>query len=199
MLEFLGIAAIAVLMHIVTLEEPKEVVILLAEDDGSTGTVLVSSGDSQVRLDKAGQGTEFGADAPPTETVIYAEDRIAALFGAALSAQPIVPAHFQLYFKHDSNSLTEESSGVLPGILEEIKRRPSPEIVIIGHTDTMGPAQYNQQLGLQRAQLIYDAIVDIGANPSQIRIESHGEANPLIPTADEVLEPKNKRVEVSVR
>lgn len=199
MLEFLGIAAIAMLMHVFMMDEPKAVVILLAEDDGSVGSVLVSSGDQEVRLDQAGQGTELRTSKPPAETTTYSQDKITALFGAALSAQPIVPARFLLYFKHDSNELTDDSSNALPGILEEIKRRPSPQIVIIGHTDTMGPAQYNQQLGFQRAQLIYDAFVGIGADPSQIKIESHGEANPLVATADEVMEPKNKRVEVSVR
>lgn len=199
MLEFLAIAVIAAFVHVMTVEEPKEVVILLAEADGTTGAVVVSSGDKELRLDKAGQGTEFGADAPPTQTFVASEDQIASLFGDAIAAQPMPPARFQLYFRHNSNELTPDSSNALPGILEEIKRRPAPEIFIIGHTDTMGAAQYNQQLGFQRAQLIYDAIVAIGADPAQIRMESHGESNPLIPTGDEVLEPRNKRVEVSVR
>ena len=200
MLEIIGIAAVAIFMHFATYDPgPKEVVVLLAEDDGSTGAVIVSSGDKSLRLDQAGQATGFDDKNPLSQAYLVTQDKIAALFGDALAAQPMPPRHFLLYFRNDSNELVPESAASLPSILEEIKHRPAPQIVIIGHTDTAGAASYNQQLGFQRAQLIYEAIVGIGANPSQITIESHGESNPIMPTADNVHEPKNRRVEVSVR
>lgn len=199
MLELIGIAALAIFMHIVnTPDGPQQLVVLLAEDDGSTGSVVVSSGGQEQQLDQAGQATRFGAEAPATPFAI-SQDQIAVVFGDAIGAQPTLPAKFLLYFEHNSNQLVPASAAALPQILEEIAQRPVPEIVIIGHTDTRGAQQYNHQMGFQRAQVIYDAIVRIGADPERIRIESHGESNLLVPTEDEVLEARNRRVEVSVR
>lgn len=200
MLEFIGLAVVAVLVHVFMMDDgPKQIVVLLAEEDGSTGSVVVSSGDQTLSLDQAGQATEFSVSKPPSEAYVLSADRISSLFGDALAAQPKLPRQFLLYFQHNSNDLVPDSAAALPEILYEIKERPVPQIVIIGHTDTKGSTSYNQQLGFERAQLIYDAIVSIGADPSQIRIESHGESNLLVNTPDDVLEPKNRRVEVSVR
>jgi outer membrane protein OmpA-like peptidoglycan-associated protein len=52
---------------------------------------------------------------------------------------------------------------------------------------------------MRRAEMIRKQLVDIGLDPTLIEIVSHGEADLLIKTADEVPEPRNRRVEISVR
>jgi outer membrane protein OmpA-like peptidoglycan-associated protein len=74
-----------------------------------------------------------------------------------------------------------------------------PDLTVVGHTDTTGSAEANIELGRSRATLIRDRLVAAGLDGRLISVVSHGEADLLVPTPDETAEPKNRRVEVSVR
>jgi outer membrane protein OmpA-like peptidoglycan-associated protein len=54
-------------------------------------------------------------------------------------------------------------------------------------------------LALERAQEVAQWLISEGVDANIIEISSHGEENPVVPTKDEVAEPKNRRVEVNVR
>ena len=84
-------------------------------------------------------------------------------------------------------------------IFAEIARRPAPEIAVIGHTDRVGSVQSNDALSLRRAQKIRDDMVKLGVPADQIQVAGRGEREPLVATEDEVAEPRNRRVEISVR
>jgi outer membrane protein OmpA-like peptidoglycan-associated protein len=74
-----------------------------------------------------------------------------------------------------------------------------PEIAVVGHTDTMGTAGSNIELGLRRANAIRSVLIDAGVDAALIEATSHGEADLLVKTADEVPEPRNRRVDITVR
>jgi outer membrane protein OmpA-like peptidoglycan-associated protein len=80
-----------------------------------------------------------------------------------------------------------------------VKQRPSPDVIIIGHTDTTGTAVSNSALGMKRAVAIRNRLVEAGLDPSFVEATSHGEADLLVQTADNVAEPRNRRVEITVR
>lgn len=80
-----------------------------------------------------------------------------------------------------------------------IQERQSTDISVVGHTDRVGTREYNYKLGLERAHLIRNRLVRLGVREDHIEIDSHGEDNPLVKTADEVRESRNRRVEVIVR
>ena len=86
-----------------------------------------------------------------------------------------------------------------PGVFGELKKRPSPEITVIGHTDRLGPDQANDTLSLQRAQRVKELLIQRGVAAERISVAGRGEREPLVPTADEVAEPRNRRVEINVR
>ena len=73
------------------------------------------------------------------------------LFGAALAALPPAPRHFTLQFRFESDALTAESTALVPEILTAVKALAVPEVVVVGHTDTMGDRKANIALGLKRA------------------------------------------------
>ena len=79
------------------------------------------------------------------------------------------------------------------------KDRAFPDVAVIGHTDTTGTSAINFQLGLRRANAIRSRLVETGVDASVIEVSSHGEADLLVKTADEVPESRNRRVEISVR
>ena len=68
-----------------------------------------------------------------------------------------------------------------------------------GHTDTTGNAQNNAELGMRRANVVRSMLVQTGLSTLMIDVRSHGEAELLVPTADNVSEPRNRRVEITVR
>jgi outer membrane protein OmpA-like peptidoglycan-associated protein len=104
-----------------------------------------------------------------------------------------------LHFQFQSDALTEESTALLPEILRAVKGLSVPEVVIIGHTDTMGEPRANLALGLKRAISVRDRLVEAGLAPSTIEVTSHGEADLLVKTPDNTPEPRNRRVEITVR
>ncbi len=121
------------------------------------------------------------------------------LFGGVISTLPPAPEHFTLHFRFESDELTEESRIVLQRILDAVRKRPASEVAVIGHTDAAGTPANNFALGLKRAQMIYKLLAGEGLDTSLIEVTSHGEGDPLVRTADGVLEPRNRRVEISIR
>jgi outer membrane protein OmpA-like peptidoglycan-associated protein len=71
--------------------------------------------------------------------------------------------------------------------------------VVVGHTDNLGPPEYNYELGLKRAAVVRDQLVAIGVDPAVIEVTSHGANNPLLRNRPNAGQPSNRRVEVTVR
>jgi outer membrane protein OmpA-like peptidoglycan-associated protein len=133
------------------------------------------------------------------ETGTVTTQEVQSAFGAALSAQPPRPLSFTLYFQEGTDVLTTDSRQALDQVFVEIARRPAPEIVVIGHTDRVGTVAFNDALSLQRAIRVRTELVRLGLPAAVIQVEGRGEREPLVPTEDEVAEPRNRRVEIIVR
>jgi outer membrane protein OmpA-like peptidoglycan-associated protein len=189
----LGLAACAA--------EPKNLFVLLEEDDGTVGAIAVSNPQGERVLVAAGQATGMDAatDAPG-ETFTLEQDRITTLFGDVLDVQPEEPVKFLLYFQTGTTTLTDESERQIPSILAIVaQRRVKPRIAIVGHTDRAGSAAVNARLALRRAEAVREILFSYGIEAEAVELSSHGENNPVVPTPDGVAEPRNRRVEVTVR
>lgn len=178
----------------------RSMVILVPDPDGNVGQLSVANEGGQQILNQANQSVQVAdrKTAPGKVSTLSAEE-IQSTFSDALAAQPLPPVTFILYFLQDSNELTDESKALLPQIFQTIRKRGSTDIVISGHTDTVGEKEYNYKLALDRAQVTSDILVASGSVRAHISVTSHGEGNPLIKTADEIAEPKNRRVEVVIK
>ena len=71
--------------------------------------------------------------------------------------------------------------------------------ILIGFAAVAFGLAANVGLGLRRANVVRMRLIEAGVDASAINVTSHGEATLLVPTADDVSEPKNRRVEISVR
>jgi outer membrane protein OmpA-like peptidoglycan-associated protein len=80
-----------------------------------------------------------------------------------------------------------------------VKAWKAPEVTVIGHTDTTGSTASNYQLGLERAQSVRGLLLKAGLDASLVEAESHGEADLLRSTPDNTDEPRNRRVEITIR
>jgi outer membrane protein OmpA-like peptidoglycan-associated protein len=180
-------------------KRPTLIVLLPDPDTGTTGRIHVSNEFGSADMAAPRAATRVTADGAPGPLSTMSDADVKRLFGAALAALPPAPRHFTLHFQFESNALTEESTALLPEILRTVKRLSVPEVVVVGHSDTMGDARANLALGLKRAISVRDILVKAGLAPSTTQVTSHGEADLLVKTPDNTPEPRNRRVEITVR
>jgi outer membrane protein OmpA-like peptidoglycan-associated protein len=177
-----------------------EMFVLLPDPDGGAlgrASVMSPSGSMDLTTERSATQVSSGrAPAPPTA---LDEPDVQRIFGDALASLPPPPQYFNLYFRFESDDLTDEARELVPQILKLVTARPVPDIVVVGHTDTTGSTQTNFELGLKRATSVRNLLVEAGIDKSAIEVISHGELEPLIATPDDTLEPRNRRVEIAVR
>ena len=179
-------------------ETPALFIVVPSAADGHVGAIVVHHGGRSQVIDSAYGAQRLKADGT-LESARLDERAVKEQFGAVLAALPGVPATFTLYFLEGSDELTPQSRAELDNIFAELKRRPLPDIVVIGHTDTVGGLTYNDQLSLARAQRMREMLIGLGIPGERIEAAGRGEREPLVPTADNVSEPRNRRVEINVR
>ena len=181
-------------------EQPGQTLtVLLPDDDKTTGRANVSNSSGATDLTASREATVAYAGQPPTPATPMSEAEVRRIFGEALSALPPPPQQFTLYIRFESDTLTAESRSMVPEILQAIKDHPVPELLVIGHTDTKGTSAANYDLGRKRAEMVRAFLIEAGLDASAIAVASHGESDLLVPTADDVLEARNRRVDISVR
>lgn len=177
-----------------------DLIVLLPDDRGKTGAITVSGpGGSELLLSKPGQAVEVTQGGATGDPHILPQNEVDAMVGTALDSLPPRPRQYVFYFVRDDAALTPESGAEMRKALRAIARHGPVEISVVGHTDTVGTRSYNHRLGLERARAVAGLLAQTGIDSSILEISSHGENNPLAPTGDEVPEPRNRRVELTVR
>lgn len=174
-------------------------VVVVPGADGHVGAVTVTDASGQTVLDTpyAARGTTRGGTR--TERVEVSAFEVQQIFGAALAAQPKAPVAFRLYFLSDSLELTPDSREAFEGVFREIASRAAADTVVTGHTDTVGAQAYNDNLSRERAIAVRELLVRRGLNAASISVAGRGERELLVSTQDEAREPRNRRVEITVR
>lgn len=176
-----------------------ETVVLLPGAEGKIGAVRVTHGGQQRVLDTAYASTRLPGEGRLEDGGRLTPEQVQQRFGAALAAQPPRPVTFVLYFDGDSDRFTPTSQQDIPKIVQEIARHPASEIVVVGHTDRTGSLAYNDALSLRRAERVRERLIQVGIPNEHVRVAGRGEREPLVATDDEVAEPRNRRVEITVR
>jgi outer membrane protein OmpA-like peptidoglycan-associated protein len=203
----ISLAAIALLLsagcggkRVATPAPPRAQVVLLPDPDSAgPSAVTVTNPSGSVALTTPFDSTSVLATASPTAPVKMDEAEVQRQFGTVLAVLPPPTQHFNLYFRLDSAELTDESRAVLADVIRAVAGRTVPEVTAIGHTDTTGNADSNHKLGLDRAQTVRALLVKAGLDAMLVEVDSHGEADLLIKTPDNTAEPRNRRVEITIR
>lgn len=178
---------------------PPTKVVLLPDPDGKVGALLVNTASNQLILDSAnataglnGNGEAIKLPAEATEGQ--------ARFLPAMQSQPPRPRSFVVYFENGpAVEFVAAAGSVLKELRDYLASQPAPEITVIGHTDRVGTLQSNDVLSLNRANAVREFLQAEGISALSLEVSGRGEREPAAPTADEVPEPKNRRVEINVR
>ena len=181
---------------------PREYFALSSESGAPVGTMQIKSleGSEPVAPFTLDARTPVALrDGAGTRAADLDAAQLRSKFMAALGAQPLPPTRFTLYFNEGGDTLSVESQAEVSAILEAIKQRPAPDLQVIGHTDRVGSVKDNDKLSGKRAESIRQQLMARGIDADNIQAFGRGEREPLVSTADEVAEPRNRRVEIMVR
>ena len=177
----------------------EELVVVLPGHDGKVGGVIVrSEGGKERLLDSAWSANRIHTDGRP-EAMRMSQADVNTSFATTIEALPGKPTSFLLYFLEGKDEFTSESRAELDKVFRELKRRPAPDIMVIGHTDTVGGLTYNDKLSLARAERVREMLVALGLSSERIQAAGRGKRELLVNTDDNVSEPRNRRVEINVR
>jgi len=196
----MGCCVVVLMLALVGCAGKENLIVLMPDADGTVGAMELTNDGGSVTLAEAEKAIVVnGRQTKPSTPVEISAAETRALFQDALRAQPLAPQSFLLYFEFGTENLTAESRQLVEAILQSIQERDSQDISVIGHTDRAGDYEYNLALSLTRAESVRNLLVERGVSADYIQLSSHGEGNPLVPTADNVAEARNRRVEVMVR
>src|SRR6266571_1150832 len=165
-----------------------DTVVVLPSRDGHTGSVVVQRGGERQVLDQPYAASRT-APGEAAEVSRLSAVEVSQSFGPVLEALPARPTGFLLYFITGSDELTEESRLEVQKVLAELKGRKVPDVVVIGHTDTVGDAEWNDRLSAQRAERMKAILVEAGIPAARIQTAGRGKRELLVRTADNVEEP----------
>lgn len=112
---------------------------------------------------------------------------------AVVAPAPTITRNFTVFFDFDRAVLSSDAQQVLQNVARDAKTGQVMAISISGHADTSGSPEYNQKLSQRRAEAVREYLVSQGLGANQIAVEAKGETDLLVPTADGVREPSNRR------
>jgi outer membrane protein OmpA-like peptidoglycan-associated protein len=103
---------------------------------------------------------------------------------------------YTLYFDTGSSAVREWTK--VNEIVRAIKQHNPREVVIEGHTDTQGSAEFNEKLSMARTEAVKRALASKGIKTTIIAADYEGENDQAIPTGDNVANQANRRVTVQL-
>ena len=102
-------------------------------------------------------------------------------------------------FDFDSAALRPDARDKLARVVDILQKNPGVNVMVIGHTDSTGPEDYNKQLSLRRAESVADYLADNNINVGRMSIDGKGESQPLVSNNTRAGRAVNRRVEFQVR
>ena len=106
---------------------------------------------------------------------------------------------FQVFFDFDRSNVSESAAEIIRKAAISAKQGNLTHIDLTGHTDAAGPDSYNQSLSERRAAAVKQQLIKDGIPADEIATSGVGKAGQIVPTADGVREPQNRRTEILLR
>jgi outer membrane protein OmpA-like peptidoglycan-associated protein len=131
---------------------------------------------------------DFGAPPPQPEPAVYTPPPTAA--------PPANPRNYLVFFNFNKSDLTNDARQIVDQAASNAKNDRVTRLEVTGYTDTVGSDAYNMRLSRRRAESVASELEAQGVPSSEIEIFAKGKHDLLVPTADGVREPQNRRVQI---
>jgi OOP family OmpA-OmpF porin len=116
---------------------------------------------------------------------------------AAPAPRAEAPKDYLVFFDWNKSNLTPEARKIIADAVAHAKATGAKAVKVTGYTDRSGTPQYNLKLSVRRAEAVEAEMAKLGIPPASVAVEGRGEEDPLVPTADGVREPQNRRAAIS--
>ena len=103
-----------------------------------------------------------------------------------------------LLFATNSTAVSSTSQNELFIVADSLNRYPNTTVNVIGHTDNVGDAVFNQGLPERRAQAVSNILISGGVAPSRVRAIGAGETQPIASNLNAAGRQMNRRVEIII-
>ncbi len=103
-----------------------------------------------------------------------------------------------LLFDFDSDVVKGAAQQNLTALANSLVKYPDSELLIVGHTDSVGSDAYNQRLSERRARSAASYLTGRGVKPDRLRTDGRGEVEPVADNATDAGRAQNRRVEVAI-
>lgn len=175
-------------------------VVLLPQADDKPSAVVVRAKDGEEVLSRPYQRATAAVGASGAPVVDQADPaKVRAENKALFDMRPPPPQRYTVFFDVGGTTLTPASQQVMNEALVAAQTRSGSDIVVTGHTDTKGALEQNDMLSQRRAQEVVQLFIDRQFPAKRIEAVGRGERELAVSTADEVDEPRNRRVTIEVR
>jgi iron complex outermembrane receptor protein len=114
----------------------------------------------------------------------------------AVAVAPSVPHSYLVFFDFNKSDLTPQAVSIVNQAAANAGPAKVTQLTVTGHTDTVGSDAYNMRLSRRRAESVAAQLEKDGIPSSEIAIVAKGKRDLLVPTADGVKEPQNRRVQI---
>lgn len=169
-----------------TLDAPPEAVAEAPEPESVPAPTQADDTTSQAADDAIGAiiRESLQADAPAGEI---------APTDSSLPVEPLI-----VFFEAGDITIPDSADRVINEVIEAVKAAPSYDITLGGHTDTAGDAEENLKISMVRAETVKKRLVEGGLKAQNIKVFAFGETDPRVRTQDNVANPANARVEITI-
>jgi len=175
-------------------------VVLLPQADGKPSAVVVRAKDGEEVLSTPYQRATASVGAKGAPVVDNVDPaKVQAENKPLFDMRPPPPQRYTVYFELGGTTLTPASQQIMSEALAAALARSGGDIVVTGHTDTKGSGPQNDELSRRRAQEVAQLFVERQFPANRIEAVGRGERDLAVQTADEVDEPRNRRVTIEVR
>ncbi|MBU1668399.1 OmpA family protein [bacterium] len=174
--------------------------VVLANSGEEQNSVIINTHKGSAKLDKVGEFVKLKSpNETPSDIKIMSDKEMQKRFNETLLALPKKAETFIIYFQNNGNEFSQGSEEKFQKALQSVQARMPCMIDVIGHTDTVGSNEINQQMSLERAKKITERLISNGIDSKLITSKGYGEEDLLIPTPDNTPEPKNRSVEIFIK
>lgn len=194
------VAAVAVAANIGLAGCASPYLVLLDDEGGGNGAVAV--------LETKNQAGDFVVTTSNSRTSLNRINPVSKPLGKKglnqrqrqlIETLPPQAATFVIYFVEGTTTPAAGSENIINLVRENIAARSGAEVQVTGHTDTVGNDDDNDRLSLQRATSIAASLMEQGFDAEALSAVGRGERQLLQPTADNIANAANRRVEIIVR
>lgn len=116
--------------------------------------------------------------------------------GAVVDSRGCWIAAFAAYFDFDKSVVKKQYLPNIKQAADILKANPARDVVLEGHTDSVGTNEYNLGLGRRRAKAVKAKLAGFGVAPGRLKVKSYGESRPVAPNDTAAGRAKNRRVEI---